>query len=296
MSRPFLSIIMPSFNQAQFIESAIDSVLSQTYDDLELVVQDGGSTDGTCEKLNRIQLRDSRVKWESKGDSGPAEALNNALARTSGEVIGWLNSDDLYIPTTLERIVEAFEENPSWMMCYGRGQHINADGEPIADYPTREPEHGIEGFKSGCFICQPSAFFRRTLLDSLGDLDANLRTAFDYEYWVRAFKVFDGQIGFLDSLLAQSRLHDECITNTMRDTVALEGMLIGQRHLGGAQSHWAATYLDELYASHSADSVQFSSMASNFLDKAREFMKPHEIEQIQWSISQILRRNLIQLT
>ena len=105
---PLVSIVMPSLNQGQYIEAAVMSVLEQSWRRLELVVQDGGSSDETLAILQRISGQDSRLKYSSSPDSGPAQALNRALAKTKGTIIGWLNADDLYTPGALERATDYF--------------------------------------------------------------------------------------------------------------------------------------------------------------------------------------------
>ena len=248
-----VSIVMPSLNQVGFIVAAIESVLQQDYPNLELIVADGGSEDGTVDLLVEWQARDARLKWFSRKDTGPANALNNALNQVRGTLIGWLNSDDVYAPGAVRRAVELFESTPQWLMVYGHGQHINAESEPLGIYPTLPPTTDIQQFSYGCFICQPTVFFRRTIFVLLGKLDECLKTAFDFEYWLRAFLAFPKRIGFVDAVQAYSRLHESCITQRMRRTVALEGMQVLARHLGKAPYHWLLTYVDELLAQYLLD-------------------------------------------
>ncbi len=247
-SGPLVSVVMPSYNQAGFIEESVASVLGQDYLRTELVVADGGSTDGTLEILRRIGQGDPRLRWFSRTDSGPAEAINRALARVRGTLIGWLNSDDLYTPGAIARAVEAFANNPAWLMLYGRGEHIDGNGLPLGPYPTLPPTTPAEHFARGCFICQPTVFFRATVPVLLGTLDTSLKASFDFDYWLRAFLAFPERIGFVDAVQARSRLHDQCITRKMRQRVALEGVEVVARHLGQAPIHWLVTYMEELVA------------------------------------------------
>jgi hypothetical protein len=106
----------------------------------------------------------------------------------------------------------------------------------------------IEQFADGCFICQPTVFFKRSMWVLQGKLDLALKTAFDFDYWLRAFKAFPGRIGFVDDVQACSRLHDDCITLRMRRTVAIEGIKVLAKYLGYAPPHWLLTYRDELLA------------------------------------------------
>ncbi len=246
--QPLVSIVMPSLNQAAFIEAAIDSVLQQDYPHIELIVSDGGSTDGTLEILRRKQAADPRLQWNSEEDSGPADALNKGFAKVRGTIIGWLNSDDLYTEGAISRAVGSLNAAPDSLMTYGHGQHIDGSGAFISDYPTLPPDTPVEKFADGCFICQPTVFFKRSMRVILGELDTRLKAPFDFDYWLRAFLSFPGRIQFVDKVQAYSRLHDSCITQRMRRTVAVEGMQVIARHLGHAPGHWLLTYINEFLA------------------------------------------------
>ena len=116
----------------------------------------------------------------------------------------------------------------------------------------------------------------------LGPLNTEYKTAFDYEYWIRAFRAFPDRIGFVDRVQAQSRLHEDCITMKMRETVALEGLRLSKDYLGGAEMHWAATFLEELRAADDSDSSQKSSQ---FLEAARAFLSEHQYTKIAQSLT-----------
>nr|WP_255722383.1 glycosyltransferase family 2 protein [Ectothiorhodospira lacustris] len=246
---------MPSYHQARFIEAALDSVLSQSWPHLELIVQDGGSTDGTQAILARKSADDPRLRWQSAPDKGPADAINQALTKVRGTLIGWLNSDDCYAHGAVERAVRAFEAHPHWMLCYGEGEHMDAGGQTLGRYPTlptplgasmgADPVPDKSAFQKGCFICQPTVFFKAVMPRLLGNLDTTLFAAFDFEYWLRVFNAFPGRIGYLPQVQARSRLHDDCITRSQRQRVALEGMQVLARHQGSAQGHWVLTYVSE---------------------------------------------------
>ncbi|MEX0738997.1 MAG: glycosyltransferase family 2 protein [Pseudohongiella sp.] len=258
MTSPLVSVVMPSFNQAEFLEASINSVLSQDYAHLELIVADGGSTDGSVTLLQRIAAKDKRLRWFSGPDKGPADAINQALAQVRGVVIGWLNSDDLYTPGAIQRAVLALQDQPELVMVYGHGRHVDGAGQMLADYPTRRPPQPVETFALSCFICQPTVFFRRSMYVLLGPLDETLKTSFDFDYWLRAFKVFNTRIGFVDALQAYSRLHDACITVQQRRTVALEGVQLLSQHLGKASGHWLLGYRDELLSGKAVLPAGFS--------------------------------------
>ena len=245
---PLVSVVMPSLGQRRFIGAAIDSVLDQDHTTIELIVADGGSTDGTIDLLRERAAADPRLRWFSEKDNGPAQALNRALTRVRGTIVGWLNSDDLYMPGAVGRAVAAFAEHRDWIMVYGHGRHVDADGGDLGTYPTSPPNGPIERFANGCFICQPTVFFKRVMYTLLHDLDEGLGASFDFDYWLRAFSAFPERIGFVDAVQAASRLHDDCITVKMRRRVAVEGVKVVARHLGRAPVHWVTTYIEELLA------------------------------------------------
>lgn len=286
---PLVSVVMPSFNQGTYIELAIQSVLSQGYSHVELIVADGGSTDNTVAILQRYQTRDRRLRWFSRKDRGPAHAVNDAITAARGTTIGWLNSDDLYLPGALERTQRAFAGNPSWLMCYGRAQHIDASGGGLGDYPTLTPSVPVTSFAKGCFICQPTMFFRRSAFVLLGKLDETLKTSFDFDYWMRAFTSFQDRIGFVDAVQAYSRLHDNCITMRMRRTVALEGMQVLAGHLGAAPKEWLLTYLEEILAGDDADKpADLAHHMQSAIDEASGWMTQQEKFELEAAVTRRL--------
>lgn len=279
---PMVSVVMPSMNQAGFIEAAMESVLGQPYPRVELIVADGGSRDGTLGLLAERQARDPRLRWFSGPDRGPAQALNKALRQARGTIIGWLNSDDLYTPGAIPRAVSALESHGDWLMVYGHGLHIDARGVPLDDYPTLLPTTPVSWFANGCFICQPTVFFRRTLFLLLGGLDEELMVAFDFEYWLRAFRFVPQRIGFVDVLQAESRLHQDCITRKLRRNVTLESMKVLARHLGQAPGLWLRTYLEEVLAMH-AQGVGVNGLRQDLLATVQEaapWMDPDQVRKL----------------
>lgn len=273
-----LSVIMPSYNQADFISDAIESVLSQSSPiDVELVISDGGSTDHTVDVLKAKSKIFDNLNWVSEKDSGPANALNKALEKTRGTLIGWLNSDDLYAHDAFSLVHTYFDQNPDKIMVYGQGEHVDVNGQRIELYPTQRPEVGMDAFRNGSFICQPTVFFKRALYTLLGPLDESYKAAFDFEYWLRTFKNFEGRIGFVDSVLAKSRLHDDCITQKMRGLVASDGARVVSQYFGHAPVHWLSTYIEEIQSD--LDENQFLSETENilaFLKTLREYFDPKE--------------------
>jgi glycosyltransferase involved in cell wall biosynthesis len=288
--QPLVSIVMPSLNQAAFIAAAVESVLSQSCPQLELIVADGGSTDGTQAWLAQRQEQDARLRWFSEPDTGPAEALNKALRQAKGTMIGWLNSDDLFTPGAVQRAVDALQECSERLMVYGQGEHIDASGAVLGLYPTLVPPTASSEFANGCFICQPTVFFRRTMWLLLGKFDEELKTAFDFDYWLRAFARFSGRIGFVDAVQAQSRLHLDCITLRLRRTVILEGMQLLARHLGYAPKEWFLTYVHQLLAlpPSERDVGDLKTHVSETLAEAKPWLQPADLQALERELDALL--------
>jgi GT2 family glycosyltransferase len=202
-SPPFVSILTPSFNQARFLAENLRSIAAQTRPVDEHVVADGGSTDGSRELLAAAP---PPVRWVSERDGGQADALNKALAMARGDVIGWLNSDDVYRPDAVERALDAFADDPALDMVYGHSEKIDADGRVIGRvdaYPV-----DLEQLLAYATIPQPSCFFRRRALDRVGGVDASFRYAMDYDLWLR-LGLHGTRWRSIDAVLAGFRLHGD---------------------------------------------------------------------------------------
>jgi glycosyltransferase involved in cell wall biosynthesis len=282
---------MPSLNQAKFIEQAIDSILNQSYKNVEIIIADGGSKDETLSILQKKQQQDARIRYFSEQDTGPANAINKALAKIRGSLIGWLNSDDLYTQGAIIRAVNALQQESSPVMVYGQGEHIDARGKILESYPTLTPDDPLKTFSLGCFICQPTVFFKQTVFLLLGGLDETFKASFDFDYWFRVFSSFPDRIYFIDEVQAQSRLHEDCITHKMRRTVALEGMRVVSKHLGSAPEHWLLTYRDELLnqPANAWGSETLRQHIELAVDDCATYMTEDTLAQLKDSITQDIR-------
>ncbi|WP_441229153.1 glycosyltransferase [Tardiphaga sp. 215_C5_N2_1] len=223
---PLVSIVMPTRNQGRFIRASIDSVLSQDYANIELLVMDGASTDNTVEILKSYG---DRIRWISERDKGQTDAINRGMGLLSGEVLAYLNSDDILLPDTIKKVVGYFNDHPECDLVYGDADYIDVDGKITGPYATAD--YSLDRLMSDCCICQPAAFWRRRIAERVGPFDASLQTAMDYEYWLR-IATSGGVIYHTIDKLAQSRLHEDAKTLAMRGKIFEEIFEICRKHGG----------------------------------------------------------------
>lgn len=209
-----ISIITPSYNQAAFIEETIRTVLGQDVAGMEYIVVDGGSADETLEIL---RANEGRLRWVSERDKGLADAVNKGVGMASGELIGWLNSDDLYLPGTLQAVTEYFQAHPECRWLFGKCKIINSTGKERWKWITRYKNLGLKSFSyhkllRENFISQPAVFFRKDLFEKAGKLDLNLRYAMDYDLWLRFARI--APPGFINRELSAFRRHGRSKSET----------------------------------------------------------------------------------
>ncbi len=183
---PLVSIVTPSFNQAEYLEETILSVLGQNYPHLEYWIIDGGSTDGSLEIIQKYRSR--LAGWVSEKDQGQTDAINKGFARANGQILAWLNSDDTYLPGAVSEAVALLEEHPSWGMVYGDTRFIKSNGDVIGKFPASQTDY--EKLRQGyVHIPQQASFFRAKLWKKVGPLDPTFYFAMDYDLWIRLSKL-----------------------------------------------------------------------------------------------------------
>ena len=219
-----VSIVVPAFQHAHFIRETLESILTQSHPDIEVLVFDGGSTDGTLEILESYG---SRIRWVSRKDHGQSDAINQGLNQATGDILAYLNSDDVYLPGAIERVVRHFRENPASLCVYGQAYHLHEDGSVMERYPS-EP-WSYTRLLEKCFLCQPAVFWRRELMERHGVFDDRLHFAMDYEYWLRLGRAIPFDY-LKDDYLAGSRLHEETKTLSQRVKVHEEVFQVVMRY------------------------------------------------------------------
>ena len=226
---PKISIVTPSFRQAAFIERTIVSVVQQSYPDLEYYVQDGGSDDGSAEVLMRYQ--DRLTGWQSRPDRGQAQAINRAFARTSGDIMAYLNSDDVLLPGTLAYVAEYFERHPEIDVVYGHRIVIDEDDRQVGRWIM--PAHDDRVLSWADFIPQETLFWRRRIWEKAGGrMDESFVFALDWDLLVR-FREAGARFARLPRFLAGFRVHPQQKTTAdIAETGFQEMNRIRQRVLG----------------------------------------------------------------
>jgi glycosyltransferase involved in cell wall biosynthesis len=200
--RPKISIVTPSYNQAAFLEETIDSVLGQNYPNLEYIVIDGGSTDGSAEIIRRHEKH--LAYWQSRPDQGQADAIAQGFRRATGDILAWINSDDFYFPGALRHAAARLDVTRPQLL-FGNCFHFvegSARGIP-SDVAGKHARHRLDLID---YLIQPSTFWTRHMADRIGELDTRFHYVFDWDWFIRAEK---SGADFLSSphYLSAYRLH-----------------------------------------------------------------------------------------
>ncbi|GAB4541414.1 MAG: hypothetical protein Fur002_09800 [Anaerolineales bacterium] len=182
---PLVSIITPSFNQARFLPAAIESVLTQDYPNIEYIIVDGGSTDGSVEVIRRYE--DKLAWWVSEKDKGQTDAINKGFNRATGDILAWLNSDDTYNAGAISAAVKYLNENPEIALVYSDCDYINEQGAVIGKFPAAQTDYA-KLRRGYVHIPQQTMFFRAKYWKELSPLDPSFYFAMDYDLWTRIAK------------------------------------------------------------------------------------------------------------
>lgn len=225
---PLVSIVTPSYNQALYLESAISSVIEQDYPEIEYLIIDGGSTDGSVDLIKKYASK--LAQWVSESDRGQTDAINKGFTRATGEYFAWLNADDRLYPAAVREAVDFLEAHPEVGMVYGNAEYIDARGRIVGRFPAAQTNYAAlrRGY---VHIPQQASFWRRNLWQQVGPLDPAFAFAMDYDLWVRLAKI--SKLQYLPRTWAQFRLHEDSKT-LQNDQRAWDEMLKVHFREGGS--------------------------------------------------------------
>lgn len=234
---PRVSVVTPSYNQGDYVEETIRSVLLQDYGNLECIVMDGGSTDSTIDVLRRYSPHLDH--WQSGPDGGHASAVNKGWSIATGEILAFLNSDDLLLPGAVTVSVAFLRDHPECDLVHANAFHIDEQGLIL----NRNVPSGFDTPRliDSCFVTQPTVFMRRSLLDEVGGLDEALRFVMDYEYWLRASAVTT--LGYLPAYTAAARYYRDARSASQYNRFPVEEIDVFDRLFSGGTAPYAG---DEL--------------------------------------------------
>jgi len=229
---PLVSIVTPSFNQGDFLEETICSVLNQDYPRIEYIIVDGNSTDRSLDIIKKYSNRLSW--WVSEPDRGQTDAINKGFAQINGEIIAWLNSDDTYLPHTVSEAVDFLQINHEIGMVYGDANLVDKEGKVIGQFPARQTDY--RRLRRGyVHIPQQATFFRASLWKQVGPLDPTFYFAMDYDLWIRLARI--SKLHYYPRLWANFRLH-ETGKSVSEDERCWPEMLRIHRRDGGGWLSW----------------------------------------------------------
>jgi glycosyltransferase involved in cell wall biosynthesis len=251
------SIVTPSYNQAQFIEKTIQSVLQQRCPDAEHIVIDGGSTDGTIEILKKY----SHLRWKCEPDSGQADAINKGLRMATGEILAWINSDDYYLPGAFERAAKAFNDAGKPDIILGDVLVVSEQGRVIGRRRALPYDHNMLLLGTN-YIQQPAVFFTRSVLEKAGYLDESLHYALDWDLWLR-FGRAGLKFKLICASLAALRWHSQAKSFAQRSRMAADSKRVRDRYRAQARKGWgtAATLFLPVLRSYYILKVQMVKLA-----------------------------------
>jgi len=222
---PLVSIVTPSLNQRTFIEATIESVLSQDYPNIEYIVIDGGSTDGTLDVLRKYE---GRLRWTSEPDGGQSAAINKGFRQARGDILAWLNSDDTYLPGAIRTAVDHLVLHPGCAMVYGEGYVIDEQGGTTHRFPATEPFNLWKLVYVIDYILQQTAFFRRSAVEVVGYLDERLHWSMDWDLFIKIGKRY--RVDHIPRDMANLREHRSAKTMSGGRARLAELLALMRRH------------------------------------------------------------------
>ena len=214
MPLPKITVISPSYNQAQYLERTITSVLNQDYPNLEYIVFDGGSTDASVDIIRRYA--DRIAYWKSEKDRGQSHAINKGFEKSTGDILCWLNSDDSFTPGTLNFVGEFFASHPEVDVLCGDVHTLDPDGTITGTFKgSYTGRNSLVSYWRGYHMHQPSTFWRRRVYEKLGNVNETLHLTMDFDYWLRMSRHY--KIQSVDRVLSGATIHAAAKTNSYND-------------------------------------------------------------------------------
>jgi FkbM family methyltransferase len=259
-----ISVITPSYNQAEFLEECLLSVKNQTYPPIEHFVFDPGSTDNS----RAIASNFAHIKLIAEPDEGQSDALNKGFQRAKGDIIAWLNSDDCFAhPNVFERVIQRFLEPDSPDIVYGKGIYIDEKGNKLRDvYINKNPTSFAWRFQHEDGVLQPALFMKRSVIEKVGLLRNDLHYSMDYEYWIRCMKA-NIKFAYVDEDFAIARYHQSNKTYGMRGNSYSEVCDMMKEHFAYVNHLWLKRYAEFLVDGH--DGVLASSSNSGISNEIK---------------------------
>lgn len=231
---PQISVIIPSYNKALYIEETLKSILSQKYPKLELIIQDGGSIDGTVSIIEKYARKyPNIISWESKKDGGQVNAINIGLKKAKGEIVTYINADDLYKRTTFVKVGQFFQNNPQINWLTGYGDIIDQNGERISGWVTSYKNlllrvNHMLPFLIVNYITQPSTFWRRSVHKKIGYLTGTRKYVLEYDFWLKLMKLQSP--GLVKEELSSFRLSMDNISSTSSKELLADDLEVVKRY------------------------------------------------------------------
>lgn len=261
---PKFTVVTPSFNQGAYIERTIDSVLSQGYPNLEYIIVDGGSTDGSVDVIRKYERH--LAHWVSERDRGQSDAINKGLARAQGAYLTWLNSDDWYVDGALATMAEMFRSQPDADVVVGAGRIVDPTGREVyAKTPAQviDTELLYEWLSGGDFM-QPSSAFRARAWQAVGGLDPSIHIALDVDLWLR-MSLQGCRFATTDRLLSEALSHPAAKTTAYEDLMRLDCSMVVIKH-GGERA--ARAEMERVFKLYRYYRSSYREMADNPLTSA----------------------------
>jgi glycosyltransferase involved in cell wall biosynthesis len=229
---PIVTVVIPSYNQAAYLETALQSVVDQNTD-TEIAVIDGGSTDNSLQIIKKFESK--LFYWRSRKDGGQAAAINEGVSKGTAPFVCWLNSDDFFLPEGLTKLIQSLNKYQSAPAVYGKCLVLDESGKKQRKYWTASFTE--KHLANRCLIAQPATLIRRYAWEKLNGLDEKLHMSLDYDFWWRLYKHF-GKLHYIEEIVAAMRSHAKTKTNRFRRAHYRESMMVVRKYYGAVPLKW----------------------------------------------------------